>query len=199
VDLLYNHSSDWLLLLRTKPVPPKTVPGCLKAPKTVPGCLKARLFKNFLTGKGHGNNMRRLIVLFLCTGNSCRSQMAEGWTRHLKGKLIEVFSAGIENHGLNPLAVQVMAEVSVDISGQRSKIIADLPPLDFDYVITVCAAAHETCPVFRGDAKTIHIGFDDPPRLAANATTEKEVLIPYRRIRDEIRAFVKGLPETLSN
>jgi arsenate reductase (thioredoxin) len=141
--------------------------------------------------------MRRLTVLFLCTGNSCRSQMAEGWTRHLKGDLLEAFSAGIENHGLNPLAVQVMAEAGVDISGHKSKIIADLPQQDFDYVITVCAAAHENCPVFSGEAKTIHFGFDDPPHLAANATTEEEALLPYRRVRDEILAFVETLPECL--
>jgi arsenate reductase len=138
-----------------------------------------------------------LKVLFLCTGNSCRSQMAEGWTRHLKGDQIEPYSAGIEAHGLNPNAVQVMAEVGVDIAGQHSKTLRDLGGTVFDYVVTVCDNAHESCPRFSGKAKVIHVGFDDPPRLAANAMTEQERLAPYRRVRDEIRAFVNSLPEAL--
>jgi len=136
-----------------------------------------------------------LKVLFLCTGNSCRSQMAEGWARHLKGDQIEPYSAGIETHGLNPDAVRVMAEAGVDISGQRSKLISELRGVDFDYVVTVCGHAHESCPVFPGKAKVIHVGFDDPPRLAASAMTEQERLAPYRRVRDEIREFVKSLPD----
>ena len=132
-----------------------------------------------------------LKVLFLCTGNSCRSQMAEGWARHLKGDRIEAYSAGIETHGLNPDAVRVMAEAGVDISGQRSKHVSELREIEFDYVVTVCDHAHESCPVFPGKAKVIHVGFDDPPRLAANAKTEEERLAPYRRVRDEIRAFVE--------
>jgi len=138
-----------------------------------------------------------LKVLFLCTGNSCRSQMAEGWARHLKSDLIEPFSAGIEVHGLNPDAVRVMAEAGVDISRQQSKRLVDLPSLDFDYVVTVCDHARESCPVFPGKAKVIHVGFDDPPRLAAGAATEAERLQPYRRVRDEIRRFVESLPERL--
>jgi arsenate reductase len=138
-----------------------------------------------------------LKVLFLCTGNSCRSQMAEGWARHLKGDLIEPFSAGIEVHGLNPDAVRVMAEAGVDISHHQSKRLVDLPSLDFDYVVTVCDHARESCPVFPGKAKVIHVGFDDPPRLAAGAATEAERLQPYRRVRDEIRRFVESLPERL--
>jgi len=137
-------------------------------------------------------------VLFLCTGNSCRSQMAEGWARYLKGDEIEVFSAGIEKHGLNPMAVKVMAEVDVDISGHSSKNIGDLPVSDFDYVVTLCGHAHETCPVFPGKAKVIHVGFDDPPKLAAGAKSEEEALAHYRRVRDEIKAFVDGLPESLA-
>jgi len=132
-----------------------------------------------------------LKVLFLCTGNSCRSQMAEGWTRHLKGDQIEAYSAGIEAHGLNPDAVRVMAEAGVDISTQRSKLVGELQGVEFDYVVTVCDRAHESCPVFPGKAKTIHVGFDDPPRLAEDALTEEERLAPYRRVRDEIRAFVE--------
>ncbi len=132
-----------------------------------------------------------LKVLFLCTGNSCRSQMAEGWARHLKGDQIEAYSAGIETHGLNPDAVRVMAEAGVDISRHRSKHVDELRNIDFDYVVTVCDHAHESCPVFLGKAKVIHVGFDDPPRLAVNAKTEEERLAPYRRVRDEIRTFVE--------
>ncbi len=136
-------------------------------------------------------------VLFLCTGNSCRSQMAEGWTRRLKGDQIEPYSAGIEAHGLNPDAVRVMAEAGVDISGQRSKLVSELAGTEFDYVVTVCDNARESCPVFPGKAKVIHKGFDDPPRLAAGAKSEAERLAPYRRVRDEIREFVRSLPEAL--
>ena len=139
----------------------------------------------------------RIKILFLCTGNSCRSQMAEGWTRALKGDRIEALSAGIENHGLNPRAVQVMAEAGVDISGQRSKTLADLPTQDFDYVVTVCDHAHESCPLFPGRTKIVHVGFDDPPRLAKNAQTEEEALGHYRRVRDEIKAFIETLPGAL--
>jgi arsenate reductase len=123
--------------------------------------------------------------------------MAEGWTRHLKGDIVEAFSAGIEKHGLNPLAVRVMAEAGVDISGQQSKLVAELPARDFDYVVTVCHHAHESCPIFPGGKKAIHIDFDDPPRLAATARTEEEALAHYRRVRDEIRDFVAGLPASL--
>jgi arsenate reductase len=138
-----------------------------------------------------------LKVLFLCTGNSCRSQMAEGWARHLKADQIEAYSAGIEAHGLNADAVRVMAEAGVNISGQRSKRLEELRNVDFDYVVTVCDRAHESCPVFWGKAKVVHVGFDDPPRLAAQAKSEEERLAPYRRVRDEIRTFVETLPASL--
>ncbi|MHB1036539.1 MAG: arsenate reductase ArsC [Pirellulales bacterium] len=141
----------------------------------------------------------KLRVLFLCTGNSCRSQMAEGWARHLKGDQIEPYSAGIEAHGLNPDAAQVMAEAGVDISGQRSKAVSELAGTEVDYVVTVCDNTHESCPLFPGRAKVVHVGFDDPPRLAANAMTEQERLAPYRRVRDEIRAFVESLPGAFAN
>ncbi len=133
-------------------------------------------------------------ILFLCTGNSCRSQMAEGWACYLKGDSIDAWSAGIEQHGLNPLAVKAMAEAGVDISGQTSKLIADLEEQDFDSVITVCDNAHESCPIFPGKARIIHRRFDDPPRLAAGAANEEEAMVYYRRVRDEIRDFVKQLP-----
>ena len=136
-------------------------------------------------------------VLFLCTGNSCRSQMAEGWARAIRGDRIEPCSAGVVARGLDPDAVRVMAEAGVDISGQRSKTTAELGGVEFDCVVTVCDRARESCPVLPGRAKMIHVGFDDPPRLAADAATEEERLALYRRVRDEIRAFVERLPETL--
>ena len=136
-------------------------------------------------------------ILFLCTGNSCRSQMAEGWARKLKSDAIEAYSAGIETHGLNPNAVRVMADAGVDISGQRSKNVAELRDINFDYVVTVCGHANKNCPLFLGKAKVIHVGFDDPPKLAATATTDEQRIAPYRRVRDEIREFVQGLPESL--
>ena len=139
----------------------------------------------------------KLKVLFLCTGNSCRSQMAEGWARRLKGDYIDAYSAGIETHGLNPLAVKVMAEAGVDISRHRSKNVSELMDVPFDYVVTVCGNAHETCPVFPGKGKVVHVGFDDPPKLAKDAKSEEEALTHYRRVRDEIRAFVERLPEAL--
>jgi len=139
----------------------------------------------------------KLKVLFLCTGNSCRSQMAEGWTRHLKGDCIEPYSAGIETHGLNPNAVQVMAEAGVDISGHKSKHIDEFKDTQLDFVITVCGHADEHCPVFGGKTKVVHVGFDDPPKLAKEAKDEQEVLDCYRHIRDEIWAFVETLPGSI--
>ena len=135
------------------------------------------------------------IILFLCTGNSCRSQMAEGWARHFFADRFEAYSAGIEMHGLNPLAVQVMAEMGVDISGHRSKHIEELKNIAFDLVVTVCDHAHEHCPVLLGKTKVIHVGFDDPPRLAVAASTDEERLDCYRRVRDAIRSFIANLPD----
>lgn len=140
---------------------------------------------------------RKLKVLFLCTGNSCRSQMAEGWARHLVGDRIEPSSAGLEAHGLNPHAVEVMAEAGVDISHHQSKTLDDLAGVPFDRVVTVCDHAHESCPVFPGRARVRHVGFDDPPRLAAGETDPERALDRYRRVRDEIRAFVETLPDAL--
>ena len=140
---------------------------------------------------------KKLKILFLCTGNSCRSQMAEGWVRHLKADVIEPYSAGIETHGLNPNAVKVMAEVGVDISAQRSKLVDDLKNINFDYVVTVCGHASENCPIFPGNAKIIHVGFNDPPKLAKEADTEEQALDCYRKVRDEIMKFVQTLPEAL--
>jgi arsenate reductase len=139
----------------------------------------------------------RLKILFLCTGNSCRSQMAEGWARHLKSDVLEPYSAGIEVHGMNVRAVKVMAEAGVDISGHRSKHVSELKDTAFDYVVTVCDNARESCPLFPGRARVVHRSFEDPPRLARDAKTEEEALEHYRRVRDEIKAFVLTLPESL--
>lgn len=141
--------------------------------------------------------MANLKVLFLCTGNSCRSQMAEGWARKLRGDVIDAYSAGVEPHGMNARAVKVMAEAGVDISGHYSKHVNELADVELDYVVTVCDHAHETCPIFPGKAKVVHVGFDDPPLLAKGAKTEEEALEHYRRVRDEIEAFVETLPEGL--
>jgi arsenate reductase len=138
-----------------------------------------------------------LKVLFLCTGNSCRSQMAEGWTRYLRSNVIEAYSAGVATHGLNPHAVKVMGEAGVDILGQTSKHVDELKDIDFDYVVTVCDSAAEACPIFPGKAKVVHHSFDDPPRLAEGAATEEEALGHYRRVRDEIKAFVETLPSVI--
>jgi arsenate reductase len=140
----------------------------------------------------------KLKILFLCTGNSCRSQMAEGWARALKGDQIEPYSAGIETHELNPSAVKVMAEAGVDISGHHSKLLSDLNDVEFDYVVTVCGHAHESCPRFPAKAKVVHVGFDDPPQLARDAPSEEEALGHYRRVRDEIRRFVETLPDGIT-
>ena len=141
---------------------------------------------------------KKLNILFLCTGNSCRSQMAEGWARALKADAIEPYSAGIEAHGLNPHAVRVMQEAGIDISNQRSQRVHELGPIEFDVIVTVCGHADEHCPSLPGAPRIIHVGFDDPPRLAKSAANEEEALDSYRRVRDEIRDFVMTLPEALA-
>ena len=139
----------------------------------------------------------KLKVLFLCTGNSCRSQMAEGWARHLKGDVIEAYSAGVIAVGVNETAARVMAEMAVDISAQYSKEVLEVMHVDPDVVITLCGNADENCPVFPDKTKVVHIGFDDPPSLAADAKTEEDAIAPFRRVRDEIKAMVETLPERL--
>ena len=136
----------------------------------------------------------KLKILFLCTGNSCRSQMAEGWVRHLKSDVIQAFSAGLEAHGLNLNAVKVMHEEGVDITLQKSQRVEEVEAIPFDIVITVCADADEHCPVFSCATTVVHHGFDDPPKLAQTAKTDEEALGHYRRVRDEIRAFIETLP-----
>ena len=140
--------------------------------------------------------MNKPRVLFLCTGNSCRSQMAEGWARHFGA--VEASSAGLNLNPLNPLAVQVMAEAGVDISQQRPKHLDELQG-KYDFVITVCDSAHEACPVLPAKVKRLHVGFDDPPRLAQSQPTEEAKLPIYRRVRDEIRDFVAALSHRLSD
>ena len=142
---------------------------------------------------------QKIKVLFLCTGNSCRSQMAEGWARHLKSDVIEAYSAGIEKHGMNPHAIKVMAEAGVDISQHYSKTPAEIGPVQFDYVITVCGHANEHCPIFPGQAKVVHVGFEDPPKLTKHLPDGEEKLAVYRRVRDEIRKFVETLPGGLKS
>ncbi len=146
------------------------------------------------SGAGPGGMLR---VLFLCTGNSCRSAMAEGWANHLRGDEIRGVSAGTAPKGLDPLAVAVMREAGVDISGQTSDHVDGFAGEALDVVVTVCAGAHEECPVFPGGTRVVHHGFDDPPRLAAAARSEDEALGHYRRVRDEIRAFVESMPGNL--
>jgi arsenate reductase len=141
--------------------------------------------------------MAKLRVLFLCTGNSCRSQMAEGWARALKSESVEAFSAGVEPKAVDPRAVRAMAEAGVDISAQRAKDVGEFMGQAFDYVVTLCDNARESCPFFPGPVKRVHAGFDDPPFLAQGAATEEEAMASYRRVRDEIKAFVEGLPGTL--
>ena len=136
----------------------------------------------------------RTSVLFLCTGNSCRSQMAEGLCRHLRSADINAFSAGIEKHGLNQLAVAAMREIGIDISGHRSKTVAELGGQDFDLVITVCGHASESCPVFPAATHRVHKGFEDPPKLAQGAVSKEDALVHYRRVRDEIKAYIENWP-----
>jgi len=144
--------------------------------------------------------VRRPRVMFLCTGNSCRSQMAEGWARHLLADRVDACSAGTAPHGLNPLAVRAMAEAGVDIAGHASKRVEQCDPATLDLVITVCGDADENCPaMLRQNPRTrvVHRGFDDPPRLAAGAADDDAAMPHYRRVRDELRAFVAALPTLL--
>lgn len=124
--------------------------------------------------------------------------MAEGLCREFKGDVIDAHSAGIETHGLNPNAVKVMQEIGIDITGHHSKTLDDFDNKEFDYVITVCGHADETCPVFPGKTQVVHKGFDDPPKLAKDAANEEEALGHYRRVRDEIKKYIQTLPGALN-
>lgn len=131
-------------------------------------------------------------ILFLCTGNSCRSQMAEGFGKSLQSENFKVYSAGTKKHGLNPYAIKAMSEVGIDITSHESNTVDELEGIEFDYVFTVCSDAHENCPYFP-HGKTIHVGFDDPPRLTQDIEEEEEKMVVYRRVRDEIKDFVQNI------
>ena len=137
-------------------------------------------------------------ILFLCTGNSCRSQIAEAWTNHLQKDNFKASSAGIEPKGVDPRAIKVMDETGIDISGQKSKDIDSLGDMEFDYVVTLCDNANEACPFFPAKTKLMHRGFNDPPKLSEGLTDEEEALSHYRRVRDEIKVFVENIEEELS-
>lgn len=157
--------------------------------------VRADLGKVVVVSKSHP----RPRVLFLCTGNSCRSQMAEGWARALRRSEIDAYSAGTHPQGVNPLAVRAMKEAGIDIGGQASKRPEDIG-VEFDYVITVCRNAHAICPVFAAKTQVMHVGFDDPALLAMNAMnalSDEEAMVYYRRICSEIRRFVETLPGLL--
>ena len=142
-------------------------------------------------------NQKKRRILYLCTGNSCRSQMAEAFTHHLKGDQIEALSAGVAPKGIDPRAIKAMSEDGIDISRQGSKSVDQVINQQFDYVITLCDNAQKTCPSFPGPTRVIHVGFDDPPKLAGTAKDEEEAMLHYRRVRDEIKVFVESLPESL--
>ena len=131
--------------------------------------------------------MKQKKVLFLCTGNSARSQMAEGLMKHLQGHKFEVYSAGVEPKGVHPAAIQVMKEMGIDISQQKSKHIDDLQGKEFDYIITLCDHAAQNCPVFSGKGIKLHRSFPDP---AAVQGREQEALEAFRKVRDELKQFI---------
>lgn len=141
--------------------------------------------------------MNKKSIMFLCTGNSCRSQMADGLCKHYLGDQFDVFSAGIVKHGINPYAAIVMSEIGIDISKHQSNTVEELPISEFDYVITVCSHADSHCPTFSAATKVIHFGFDDPPKLTENFETDDERLPVYRRVRDEIKEFILNLEKEL--
>jgi len=141
-------------------------------------------------------NKDKIKVLFLCTGNSCRSQMAEGWANHLKNDVIEPYSAGIRPIGVSSRTIKVMAEAGIDIAAHTSKHVDELAGINFDYVVTLCDNAREHCPVFGGRTKSVHKSFDDPYFATGS---EEEIMAVFRSVRDQIKAFVEKLPEILTN
>ncbi|MHC4426032.1 MAG: arsenate reductase ArsC [Planctomycetota bacterium] len=141
------------------------------------------------------NTREKVKVLFLCTGNSCRSQMAEGWANHLKSDVIEACSAGVWPAGVSSRAIKVMAEAGVDISSQTSDHVSDFLGIDFDYVITLCDNAREQCPVFSGKAQLIHKAFEDPTLVVGSGD---QIMAAFRETRDRIRAFIETLPDGLT-
>jgi arsenate reductase len=138
----------------------------------------------------------KIKVLFLCTGNACRSQMAEGWARHLKSDVIEAYSGGVWPVGVSSRAIQVMAEAGVDISSHTSDHVDDFKTIDFDYVITLCDNARNQCPIFNGKARLIHRAFEDPTFVMGSSDA---IMAAFRQTRDLIKAFVETLPESLKD
>ncbi|MGD8561652.1 MAG: arsenate reductase ArsC [Desulfarculaceae bacterium] len=143
------------------------------------------------------NEAPKIKILFLCTGNSCRSQMAEAFTNNLRSDEFQAWSAGVAPDQVDPRAVRAMAEAGIDISAQRPKDISQVNDIDFDYVVTLCDHARESCPLFPGKVKKVHMGFEDPPVLAQTAASEEEAMAFYRRVRDEIKRFVLNMPVSL--
>ena len=131
-------------------------------------------------------------ILVLCTGNSCRSQIAEGYLKHFAGARAEVYSAGIETHGVNPRAIKIMQEDGLDISNHTSNNITEYPDIDFDYVITVCDHAKERCPYFPSQAKKFHYNFLDPAKALG---TEEIIMKEFREVRDMIKSYCKNFVE----
>lgn len=131
-------------------------------------------------------------ILVLCTGNSCRSQMAEGWLRHFANGKAEIYSAGIETHGVNPRAIQFMKEAGIDISSHTSNHINEYKEIDFDYIITVCDHAKENCPYFPANAKRFHHNFSDPSKVKGS---DEEIANAFRHTRDEIKDYSKKFIE----
>jgi|WetSurMetagenome_2_1015567.scaffolds.fasta_scaffold317705_2 arsenate reductase (thioredoxin) len=142
------------------------------------------------------DNHKKKVILFLCTGNSCRSQMAEGWSNHLKSDVIEAYSAGVRPIGVSSKAIKTMAEAGVDISNHTSKHIDDLKGIDFDYVITLCDNAARNCPIFPGKAKVIHKPFKDPYFATGS---EEQVMDEFRKVSEQIKEFIETLPDSLEN
>lgn len=142
------------------------------------------------------SDKEKIKVLFLCTGNSCRSQIAEGWARHLKGNIIDAYSAGIRPIGVSPRAIKVMAEAGVDISSQKSQHLDEFSEIDFDYVITLCDNAAENCPVFTGQAKVFHKPFEDPYFATGS---EEDIMETFRKVRNNIKYFIEAMPNNLND
>ncbi len=132
-------------------------------------------------------------ILVLCTGNSCRSQIAEGYLRHFAGDRAEVYSAGVETHGVNPRAIAIMAEDGLDISGHTSNHVDEYAEVDFDFVITVCDNARERCPYFPTRAEKLHHNFPDPAKATG---TEEEVMAEFRRVREMVKGYAKDFVES---
>lgn len=139
--------------------------------------------------------MNKPKILVLCTGNSCRSQIAEGWLRHLAGDNAEIYSAGIETHGVNPRAIATMKEIGIDISGHTSNHIDEYRNLDFSYIITVCDHAKENCPYFPSKAIRFHHNFPDPAKAIG---TEAEITEEFRKVREMIRDYAENFLRELN-